>query len=214
MTVTFLVLTGCAAVLDWAAVQLRLFRIEYVFKPATLVLLIAAAAVADLGPAQPWVLVGLALGLAGDIALMLSNKDKTDLPFLLGLGSFLVGHGAYIVGFVRQGVRAIDVLAGLLVVLGLFALVLPTVLRGAAARAGRAFAALVGLYAAAVGAMTVTAIGTGLIAPAIGGVLFALSDTTLGYQRFVQKVKHGDLFVIVTYHVAQYLFVVGLIRSL
>ena len=212
MTVTLLVLTGCAAAVDWMAVQQRLFRIEYVFKPATLALLIAAAAVADLGPAQPWVLLGLALGLVGDVALMLSNKDRTDLPFLLGLGSFLIGHGAYLGGFLRQGVRTIDVLAGLLVVLGLFVLVLPKVLRGAAEQAGRAFAAIVGVYAAAVGAMTVTAVGTGLIAAAIGGVLFALSDTTLGYQRFVRKLKYGDLFVIVTYHVAQYLFVIGLIR--
>jgi len=212
VTVTLLVLTACAAAIDWVAVQQRLFRIEYVFKPATLALLLAAAAVADLGPAQPWVLVGLALGLVGDVALMLSNKDRTDLPFLLGLGSFLVGHAAYIGGFLRQGVRTVDVLAGLLVVLGLFVLVLPTVLRGAAARAGKPFAAIVGVYATAVGAMTVTAVGTGLVAPAIGGVLFALSDTTLGFQRFVRKLNYGDLFVIVTYHAAQYLFVVGLIR--
>jgi uncharacterized membrane protein YhhN len=214
VTVTFLVLAGCAAIVDWAAVWLRLFRIEYAFKPLTIALLITAAALAELGPAQTWILIGLTCGLVGDVALMLSDKDRTDPAFLIGLVAFLVGHVAYIVGFVRQGVHGVDLLAGLLVVLGLFALAMPAILRGADAKAGREFAGVVGLYGLAVGGTAVSAIGTGLVSPAIGGALFALSDTVLGYQRFVRKLPAGDVAVIVTYHVAQYLFVVGLIRSL
>ena len=214
MTLAFLVVCACAAALDWVAVQLRLFRIEYVAKPLTLAALVVAAALADLGPAQPWIVAGLACGLIGDIALMRSDKDRADPAFLAGLGAFLVGHVAYIVGFLRQGVRSIDVLAGLLIVGGLFVLVMPAVLRGAAERSGRAFAGIVAGYGGAVGAMAVCAIGTGLVTPAIGGGLFAVSDSTLGYQRFVRRVPYGDLLVIVTYHVAQFLIVVGLARSL
>jgi uncharacterized membrane protein YhhN len=214
VTVALLVACACVAALDWLAVYLRLFRIEYLTKPLTLALLLVAAAIADLGPAQPWILVGLACGLAGDVALMLSDKERTDAPFLLGLAAFLVGHVAYIGGFLRQGLRGVDLGAGLLVVLGLFALAMPAILRGAHARAGREFGVLVGCYGVAVGAMAVCAIGTGLIAPAIGGGVFAVSDTVLGHQRFVRRLRFGDLVVIVTYHVAQFLIVVGLIRAL
>jgi uncharacterized membrane protein YhhN len=145
---------------------------------------------------------------------MLSDKDRPDAAFLLGLGAFLVGHVAYVGGFQRQGVRGLDLGAGVLVVLGLFALAMPAILRGAYARAGREFAAIVGFYGLTVGGMAVCAIGTGLVAPAIGGAVFAVSDSVLGYQRFARRVAYGDLIVMVTYHVAQFLVVVGLIRAL
>ncbi|MGN6609227.1 MAG: lysoplasmalogenase family protein [Jatrophihabitans sp.] len=212
MTVTLLVLTAVVAVVDWVAVDLGRTRVEFVAKPLTLALLFAAAAVGDLGPAQPWVLAGLVLGLAGDIALMLSDKGRTDPPFLLGLGSFLLGHLAYLIGFLRHGTRGIDVAAGLLIVLGAFALVMPVLLRGAAARAGTTFAGIVAGYGVALGVMAVAAAGTGVVAVAVGGVLFLASDSLLGYQRFVRTVPHGDVGVIVTYHAAQFLFVVGLLR--
>jgi uncharacterized membrane protein YhhN len=213
VTVAFLIVCACAALVDWLAVQLRLFRIEYLAKPLTLAALLVAAAIADLGPAQPWVVAALACGLAGDVALMASDKARPDAAFLAGLGAFLLGHVAYIGGFVRHGMRAVDLGAGALLVVGLFALVMPAVLRGAYAQSGAAFAALVAGYAGAVGAMTVCAVGTGVVAVAAGGVVFAVSDSTLGYQRFVRALPYGDLAVMVTYHVAQFLIVVGLIRA-
>jgi uncharacterized membrane protein YhhN len=212
VTITFLLLTVVAAVIDWLAVYFRWFRIEYVFKPLTMVFLVIAASAADLGPAQPWIVAGLVCGLAGDVALMLSDKGRTDPAFLAGLGAFLVGHVAYIIGFLQQGVRGVDLVAGLLVIAGLFALVMPAILRGASAQSGSSFAALVAAYGAVAGIMAVLAAGTGLVAVAIGGGLFAASDSLLGYQRFVRTVPYGDLVVIVTYHAAQFLFVVGLMR--
>lgn len=41
-----------------------------------------------------WMLVGLALGVVGDIALL----GKSQRAFLAGLGAFLLGHLAYVVG--------------------------------------------------------------------------------------------------------------------
>lgn len=42
-----------------------------------------------------WVLVGLVLGAGGDVALMFEGEKA----FLAGLGSFLLGHVAYVVAF-------------------------------------------------------------------------------------------------------------------
>ncbi|HKC29285.1 MAG TPA: hypothetical protein VKB75_14825, partial [Jatrophihabitans sp.] len=67
MPVTLLVIAALTAAGDWAAVQQRLFRVEHLLKPATMALLLAAAATADLGDLKPWVLGALAFGLIGDI---------------------------------------------------------------------------------------------------------------------------------------------------
>jgi uncharacterized membrane protein YhhN len=212
VTVTLLVVAAVVAVGDWAAVQLRLFRIEFLLKPLTLTLLIAAAATAQLGVLKPWVIAALVFGLLGDVGLLLSREGRSDPPFMIGLGAFLLGHICYIVAFVRVGVRGLDVLAGLLVVAGVAALTLPRVLRGAARSAGRPFAGIVAGYAGLLSAMTVLGVGTGIVATAIGAVLFLGSDTLIARERFVAKVPHGPLLVIVSYHLAQFLIVIGLIR--
>lgn len=215
MTVTLLIVAGAVALADWAAVHARLIHLEYLLKPLTLVLLVAAAAVADLGVAQPWVLAALVFGLLGDVGLMFSgDDDEPDPPFIAGLAAFLAGHLCYLVGFVRVGLVGIDVLAGALIVGGLAGLVLPRVLRGAAHAAGRLFAGIVAGYAAALAAMAMLAVGTGIVTTAIGGVLFLVSDTLLASERFVARVPRGPLLVIATYHAAQFLILIGLIETL
>lgn len=212
-TVLLLVVGAVVAVADWVAVQLRLYRLEFVLKPATLALLIAAAATADLGSAKYWTVGALAFGLLGDIGLMLSREGRTDPPFMAGLAAFLVGHLAYQVAFVEVGLRGLDVLAGLLVVVGMAGLALPTVLRGAARSAGPGLAAAVASYAVMLSLMTMLGVGTGIIATAIGAALFLVSDTLIARERFVARMPHGGLIVIVTYHAAQFLILIGLIRS-
>ena len=60
--------------------------------------------------------------------------------------------------------------------------------------------------------MTVLGFGTAAIATTIGALAFLASDTTLAGNRFVQPMVRGPVIVIVTYHLAQILIVVGLIR--
>jgi uncharacterized membrane protein YhhN len=212
VTVPLLIVAAALAVGDWAVVQARLFRLEYLLKPATLAVLLAATTEADLGALKPWVIAALACGLVGDIALMRSKTGRTDPPFMAGLAAFLVGHACFVVAFLRHGVRGADLLAGLLVAAGVAGLALPQALRGATRAGGGALAGAVSLYAAALAAMTVLAIGTSVVATAIGGALFLASDTLLARQRFVARLAYGDLLVMVNYHAAQFLVVIGLIR--
>jgi uncharacterized membrane protein YhhN len=97
-----LIAAGVVAVLDWIAVYRQQLRLEYLAKPLALILLLIAAVIADLGPAHPWIVVGLACGLLGDTALLFDRPNGSDVPFLGGLGAFLVGHAFYRVGFVRE----------------------------------------------------------------------------------------------------------------
>lgn len=217
MTVAFLILAGVAAVGDSLAVGRRMRRLEYALKPLVLLLLIGAACFADLGASKPWVLAALLLGLAGDVALLLRPEERApvhgsaELPFLIGLGAFLLGHLAYLVAFVRHGLHVIPLFAGVLVVLGTAVLALPRVLPGADRQGGRRMAALVGAYAAVLGAMTVLGFGTAALATGIGALLLLASDVTLAWGRYVQPLLRGPVIVAVTYHLAQLLIVVGLI---
>jgi uncharacterized membrane protein YhhN len=244
MTVTFLVLAGVVAAVDWVAVARRREFIELAAKPLTLILLIVAASFADVGPAKPWVIIALALGLLGDLALLFSDgsaelvdtaggvssavdvstaddgadgadgadADGADGAFLVGLASFLLGHIAWIVAFARHGVHSWQLLAGLLVVAGGTSLVLPRVLRGARTAGGDVLAAAVGVYSAALAVMVVFAFGTTAVATAVGGALFLASDATLAWDRFVRRLLRGQVIVMVTYHLAQALLLIGLIR--
>ena len=215
MTVVLLAVTGAVALGDWFAVQRHLFRLEYLLKPLTMVALIAAAATADLPVIKVWMVAALAFGLLGDVGLMLSDKSATkpDLPFMLGLGSFLVGHICYLAAFARYGIHGKALIAGCLVVGGAALLVLPKVLAGAVRAGGRELAAVVALYAAALSGMAILAIGTTAVATAVGGLLFLGSDMLIALERFVVRIRAGSLLVIVTYHAAQVLILVGLVNS-
>ncbi|HKC28434.1 MAG TPA: lysoplasmalogenase, partial [Jatrophihabitans sp.] len=190
----------------------RLFRVEHLLKPATMALLLAAAATADLGDLKPWVLGALAFGLIGDIGLMFSD-GSTDLPFVLGLGAFLLGHIWYIVAFLHAGIHGIEAVAGALVAAGIAGLTLPAVLRGVARSAGRELAFVVATYAAVLAAMTVLGVGTAIIATALGAVIFLISDTLIARERFVAPMRQRSLLIIVTYHLAQFLIVIGLVHA-
>lgn len=215
MTVVLLAVTGLVAIGDWFAVQRHLFRLEYLLKPLTIAVLIGAAATADLPLVKVWIIAALAFGLLGDVGLMLSDKhaDKPDLPFMLGLGSFLAGHVCYLAAFARYGVHPRAVVAGALIVGGAAVLVLPKVLSGAVRTGGRELATVVSLYTAALSGMAILAIGTTATATAVGGVLFLGSDMLIALERFVVRIRFGPLLVIVTYHAAQVLILLGLLHS-
>lgn len=212
MTTALLGLTALVAVGDWVAVARDEHRFELALKPLTLILLIAAAASADLGAAKPWVIAALVLGLIGDVALMFSAQDSADVAFIGGLSAFLLGHIAYSIGFLRHGVLGLQLLGGVLIVGGVSALLLPRLVPGVRAAGGSQLLGPVVGYVGALGVMAALAVGTGSVATAAGGVLFLASDGTLAWQRFVKVLPRGPLIVIVTYHLAQILIVVGLMQ--
>ena len=78
---------------------------------------------------------------------------------------------------------------------------------------GRVLVGLVAAYTLTLGAMAVLAVATGLALVAAGGVAFLVSDAVLARDRFVGPVRHGHLTVTISYHLAQFLLLVGLLRS-
>lgn len=199
------VAAGCAAA-DWFAVHTANRGLEYVFKPATLAVLIAAAATidADHRAVKAWFVAALVFSLFGDIFLMLPSDQ-----FVPGLASFLLGHLAYIAGLNQVDLEAGWLVAGVAVVAITAVAVAPRIVRGAY-QADRALAGPVMAYIAAISAMVVFAFGSANGWAIAGALLFYVSDALIGWTRFLKDYDWGRLAIIVTYHLGQ----AGLVLSL
>ena len=202
------------AAVDWAAVHVRNKRLEYLAKPGCMVLLVLAALALEPADeaARAALVVALVLSALGDVFLMLPGRQPgTSGPnlFVAGLGSFLLGHVAYVVGFALEGLEAGGLLLGLVPV----AAVLATVGRAvvAAVRAGDEpeLAVPVQAYVLVISAMLLCAFGTGDPRAMVGACLFAGSDSLIAWERFVRPRPWAPVTIIVTYHLAQALLVLS-----
>lgn len=216
--VALLVAGGAAAVVDWAAVARGPRRLEYAAKPATLVLLVGAAA-AQYGrvPTLQWAptVAALVLSLVGDVLLMLPVER-----FVAGLAAFLAAHLCYAAAFVPSLPPVRTLVPALAVALLASGTVFFQIRRALVARDERSLILPVGAYAVAIALMLAAALTT-LARPAVfphavalaavtGAALFVMSDSLLAWDRFVFPTAMGPLGVIVLYHLAQICLVLTL----
>ncbi|HEX3795933.1 MAG TPA: lysoplasmalogenase [Acidimicrobiales bacterium] len=144
----------------------------------------------------------LAFSGAGDVALL----GSSDVAFKVGLGSFLVGHLAWVVALRQRSTgtlkkRPLLALPYVAAWVGLNAFLWP--------RTGRDRVPVV-LYSATLLATALAALDTGDRAATAGGALFLVSDSLLALERFadVHLPLHEGL-VMATYTSAQALLAQG-----
>ncbi len=212
---------GIAAALDWTAVATSDSRLEYAAKPAVLIALTSAAAVLpaghiDLVDRRWWFVAALAWCLVGDVLLLLPRR-----AFLPGLAAFLVGHLLFIGGLLQPpsppGVppftfSTTGLVVAAAVVVTVEAIPASMLIRSLWRTGRRPLIGPVCLYVAAIVTMVVLAANVGIPAAAVGAAFFLLSDTVLALDRFVRPIPRGRLGVHVTYHLAQGLLVLSLLR--
>ena len=208
------------AVVDWVAVAKGWKKLEYVAKPATLILLLGWLAYA--GGFRSVLLVCFGLGvffsLAGDIFLMIPS----DQWFIPGLAAFLLAHVAYIIGLNTPLPDVSPILStGVAIVLALAAgRILGRIITGLRVKKLRKLEAPVAVYAMVITLMLLSAILT-LFSPnwklpasglvALGAILFYLSDLLLAWDKFVNPVKNGRLANMILYHLGQFALVAGVL---
>lgn len=165
------------------------------------------------------VMLAIILSFAGDVFLMLTNKNNSF--FMMGLLSFLAAHVFYIMAYRQhrhedssnslRGVQRIRfafpvVLAGT----GLIIVLFPVL---------RDLKFPVMVYAGVLIVMVLTSLfrygytnakSFGMVFG--GAVLFLISDSVLAINRFLQPVPNGVLVIMMTYIVGQFLIVKGLIQ--
>lgn len=135
--------------------------------------------------------------LGGDVALM-PAVDK----FVVGLGSFLLGHLVFVVMFVILG---LDRWWLGLVAVAIAAVVIATlgrrIVAGAVEKAPE-YAMPVRAYLVVISAMAIVGWSTGRPAAIVGSALFLVSDSILGWEIFVGKKRWMPVAIMVTYHAA------------
>jgi uncharacterized membrane protein YhhN len=195
-------LVALAAVGDWIGVAVRATWSRWITKPGVMVALIAVVLVGGdhlSTSTRAWLVVAFALCLAGDVFLLLPEG-----VFLFGLGSFLLGHVAFVVVFLLVGTTSWWAFAAVAGAAALRATAGGQILAATSDRLRRPVLA----YLLVISLMAIAAWATGEPWLMLGATLFVVSDTILGWNRFVDPRRWMDLAVIVTYHLAQISFAV------
>jgi len=204
------------AAADWLAVYRGWKRVNYVTKPAVLLGLLLWFSLASGWEGRLfWFGMALVFSLAGDVLLLRP-------VFLAGLVAFLLAHVFYIVGFTPTSIP----LTPLSVVFAVSAWGLATYQNrrlSAAVKKDDCTAFMqypLFLYCLVISIMLLTALVTlarpewpltAAILAGAGGLLFVVSDFTLGENRFICRIPHGDFYVRITYHLAQLALVTGVL---
>jgi len=196
-------------------------RARFVTKPLlmpTLAASLVTSASAEDSPLRASTLAAQLGGWGGDVALLGAGTK----PFVVGTGSFALGHVAYLTGFLRNRSTApVATTRRARAVAGSWALTAPLM----ALMAGRQHRELAGPvfgYATMLAAMVVTA--THLdpeLSPAsrrftaLGAGMFMASDTLLGFGEFLLADPPPGLetAMMVTYTTAQFLLSEGAARA-
>jgi uncharacterized membrane protein YhhN len=232
----WLAAAGVLALVDWFAVAQGARQTERLAKPLVLAALLMAAVVSH--PLKPvvhgWLIAALALGLVGDLALVAERRPElvpaggqhairsprltgepsgrsTGWLFLIGLLAFLLGHLSYARAMQLYGLDQLSLAFGLMLVLIALLSFGYRIIAGAHALGGATMTIGVTLYMVALGSAVVLGVGTAQLWIAGGILLFAISDLVLASDRFVQARPFAPVVVIISYHLAQALLLLGLL---
>jgi uncharacterized membrane protein YhhN len=206
-----------AIMLNWLAAIFN-WRKTFVFtKPLVLILLLTIFMILSKGDLQLlWFYLALGFSLAGDSLLLYPTR-----AFILGLVAFLFAQVAYIMGLNAILPPLIPTLLAALVV-GLLVLMVFLVFQAEVRKKPdlKRMRPAILLYALMLSVMALSAVlnrfkpawnPTAACLTAIGGILFLSSDLMLAYNRFVHQFRSSHILVMMTYHLAQLLLVLGVL---
>lgn len=204
------------ALLDWYAAWKENRYLLLIAKPLTVIfMMLWSMHVSGWQGGMLFFGLGLIFSLGGDVALLFSSRW-----FLLGLSSFLLAHVMFIVGFNQQMAPFSFFSAGLAILVGLSGARVLKLIRSGIAKMPGAKKMLPAsmVYGSALAIMLLSAMLTffndlwnveAASFATAGAFLFFLSDTMLGYDRFVKKFPHARFWVHITYHLGLFGIITG-----
>lgn len=194
----------------------QLASFHYFSKPALLIsLLIFFYSQSSWMSTKPRLIIlsALTFSLLGDLLLMFVEQSASY--FMLGLVAFLIAHIFYILIFLRNRnpkLKPYGLTLGVILYAVLFFFVVKDGL-------GNLFPAVL-LYMMIILIMLLTAYlrkGTAkplsYILVCIGAILFVISDSILALNKFYKPWDFAGLFIMLTYALAQYFIVIGLLKQ-
>lgn len=147
-------------------------------------------------PRALWLCIALFFGWLGDAFLLIPDQ------FIWGLGAFLIGHVAYIVGLFPTMKGPWRLLGPILIFGGMMAFQLYQ-------RIPAALMPPVFVYMAVICLMALVAFRQGNRWLEIGSLLFLFSDSILAWNKFIGPLPAGGIVVMASYISAQWLLVKG-----
>ena len=193
-------LTLAGKLLGWPA-------LVWIFKPATTIVIAAAAYARGAGGSGPQaayaraVLIGLLFSLAGDVLLIPEGL------FVYGLVAFLLAHVAYLYAFTRDArlaARWLPFAIVAAVALAMLAVLWPG-LPAALKLPVVCYVVMLGGMTAQSAARAAVLGGRAASLAAVGGALFMASDALLAFDRFHSPVPLASVWILGTYWGAQLL---------
>ncbi len=210
---------GLVSLINWvSAWQLRMIP-YYITKPLVLLgLILFMVFQAPIKPATLPFLLGLIFSLLGDIFLI----PKGTRWFLVGMGAFSITQLMYVWGFNRSMVKLPVLVVALFAFLGGVVLIHLLVNRfSQSSSINKAILPFIKGYGALVLAMVISALlclarpgwsDWAAVMAGIGGILFFLSDGMIALDKLDRRLPKYRFWIILTYHLAQFLIVSAVIR--
>ncbi len=180
----------------------------YYTKPL-LMPLVAIYYILSASEVNKFIVIALVFGFIGDVFLMWPQRKNN---FMLGLGGFLLGHFCYVLLFLQRISFAKDVPAWFYLIIVIYVIIATTVMKELTAYLGDMkvptyvyMAVILLMSFSSLARIWVMPMSTAFLLPFIGSLLFLCSDTVLGFYTFKGKFKNGDIYIMLTYVLAQVL---------
>jgi uncharacterized membrane protein YhhN len=216
----FLIAALVFAALESLALWKKWTRLEYLAKPAVMVILFLWLWTSTgLSGASLWFGLGILLSLTGDVLLMIS----LDRLFMAGLVAFLLAHLAYLVGFniPIPEISAWGFVLAIIVGLGGMRVIRRIVAPLAAKGQARMRTPIV-IYGTVISLMLLSAMmkmtdiawsANAAVLVGMGAFLFYVSDIILAWHKFVAPIQNGRIYNIGAYHLGQITLIAGVIAQ-
>lgn len=207
------------AILDWLSVSIwwKWKALEYIAKPATLLLLIAWFYL-QTGFSGPmfWFGLGLVFSLLGDLLLLFFFDQLIG-----GLVAFFLAHTAYIICLARGELLSRTYPLLIALVIGVLSeRILRRIVAGVHKKGKSKLSPAVVGYGAIISIMLLLALTTpfrgewtseAAVWISVGAVLFYLSDVLLAWIVFINPIKHGRMMNMAAYHLGQFALAIGMV---
>lgn len=159
------------------------------------------------------IVMALLFGFIGDVFLMWDNRKNN---FLVGLIAFFIGHLCYVILFMKDVSFLQDVPMWFYLIILIYAFGAIAIMNKLNDHLGPMKTPAY-MYAIVILLMSFTSLiriwGLGMnlefILPYMGTILFMCSDTILGFATFKGKFKNANIYIMITYVLAQVLIVAG-----
>ena len=192
-------------------------EIAWFLKPVLLPFLILGVYFSGSFPSKKLLLVALSFSWIGDIILLFAERD--ELFFIAGLIAFLISHIVYILLFNKQlkyknrknkAVFWIGVTSIIMYLIVMVSILLPRL--GDLTMPVFVYALVIStmLLFAFKGFLTWEEPGNWFVL--IGAIAFVSSDSILAFNKFYAPIVMSSFLIMVTYLIAQYLIVVGILK--